>query len=97
MILVNTKIIIDCYQKHRISRSAFEAWIAEAERSTWSSFIDIKNRYRSADLLPGNRVVINIKGNKYRLVIKVNYRVRIIEIRFAGTHAEYDKIDAETI
>ena len=97
MILVNKEKIIKCYEKHRISQSAFEAWVAEAERANWSSFLEIKNRYSSADPLSGSRVVINIKGNKFRLVIKVNYQVHIIEVRFAGTHAEYDKIDAETI
>ena len=97
MILVNKGLIIKCYEKHRISQSAFETWVAEAERSTWNSFIDIKNRYSSADSISGSRVVINIKGNNYRLVIKVNYRMHIIEVRFAGTHAEYNKIKAETI
>lgn len=58
---------------------------------------DILDRYRSADILSGNRVVFNIKGNRYRLIVKIHYNTGIVYIRFIGTHAEYDRIDAETI
>ena len=54
-------------------------------------------RYRSADILPGNRVVFNIKGNTYRLVVYVNYAAGKVFVRFVDTHAEYDRIDAESI
>lgn len=58
---------------------------------------DILDRCRSADILSGNRVVFNIKGNRYRLIVKIHYNTGIVYIRFIGTHAEYDRIDAETI
>ncbi len=57
----------------------------------------IKNIFASADILPGNRVVFNIKGNSYRIVVQVNYRTQTMLIRFIGTHAEYDKVHAESV
>jgi mRNA interferase HigB len=63
----------------------------------WSKPTDIKEVFRSADILANDRVVFNISGNKYRLVVAVHYRGRRVYIRFIGTHAEYDRIDAATI
>jgi len=74
-----------------------EAWYAEAKKAEWKSFSDIKTRYRSADVIAGNRVVFNICGNKYRLIVKVQYQLGIVYIRFIGTHAEYDKVDAKEV
>lgn len=70
------------------------SWFKEAEDATWSSPSEIKARYASASFLPGNRVVFNIKGNRYRLIAAVRYDLGIVFIRFVGTHAEYDAIDA---
>lgn len=63
----------------------------------WSKPTDIKDMFRSADILANDRVVFNIGGNKYRLVVAVHYRGRRVYIRFVGTHAEYDRIDAATV
>lgn len=63
----------------------------------WSKPTDIKDMFRSADILANDRVVFNIGGNKYRLVVAVHYRGRRVYIRFVGTHAEYDRIDAVTV
>jgi mRNA interferase HigB len=63
----------------------------------WSKPTDIKETFRSADILANHRVVFNIRGNKYRLVVAVHYRGKRIYIRFVGTHAEYDRIDAATV
>lgn len=60
-------------------------------QADWASFSHIKEKYKSADVLPGNRVVFNIKGNAYRLVVQIHYSTKIVFIRFIGTHAEYDK------
>lgn len=76
---------------------ALKAWYYEARYAAWKTPDDIKQRYGSADILPDNRVVFNIKGNNYRLVVKIHYNMGIVYIRFVGTHTEYDKIDAETI
>jgi mRNA interferase HigB len=70
---------------------ALNAWVAEAKDAKWNTTIDIKNRYRSADFLADNRVIFNIKGNHYRLVVKVKYQNEIVVIEWVGTHAEYSK------
>lgn len=73
------------------------AWFHEARIADWSTPADIKASYRNASILGNNRVVFNIGGNKYRLVVAVNYRARIVFIRFIGSHVEYDRINAEEI
>jgi len=79
------------YKKHANVKSALESWFSEANTATWATPQDIKNQYRSADFLAGNRVIFNIKGNHYRLVVKVRYQNGIALVEWVGTHAEYDK------
>ena len=74
-----------------------EAWYHRTRNSEWSGPHDVKAEYRSASILKGGRVVFNIAGNKYRLVVKINYQTRQVFIRFIGTHREYDDINSETI
>lgn len=74
-----------------------KAWYAEARRAAWRTPGDIKEKYRSASFLADNRVVFNIGGNKHRLVVHVNYPSGLVLIKFVGSHAEYDAIDATTI
>lgn len=85
------------WKEHTDAEQALKSWFKEASENRWQEPGDIKKRYPSADILPGNRVVFNIKGNHYRLIVKIHYNTGIVYIRFVGTHAEYDKIDAETI
>ena len=73
------------------------AWVSVVKAADWSRPIDLKEVFRSADILPNDRVVFNIGGNKYRLVVAVHYRGKRVFVRFIGTHAEYDRIDAATI
>jgi mRNA interferase HigB len=73
------------------------AWHKEAESVDWSSPADIKRQFGTASILRAGRVVFNIAGNKYRLVVAIRYDLKIVFIRFVGTHAEYDKIDAEEV
>ena len=73
------------------------AWIDEARKANWSSPAEIKAQFRNASILKSRRVVFNIKGNSYRLVVAVVYRFGAIYIKFVGTHAQYDAIDADTI
>ncbi len=82
---------------HADVRQPLFAWFAEVERADWKSPDDVKAQYASASFLAGNRIVFNIKGNKYRVVVAVRYEFSVVYIRFVGTHAEYDKIDATTI
>jgi mRNA interferase HigB len=79
------------------SKEQLEAWYHEAKRASWTSWEDIKEKYRSASILKDNRVVFNIGGNKYRLVVKINYEAQVIYIRFVGTHKDYDRVDAGEI
>jgi mRNA interferase HigB len=82
---------------YRDSKDSFEAWYHEAESAAWNTPVDIKKIYRSASILKDNRVVFNICGNKYRLVVKINYELKLIFIRFVGTHKDCDNINAEEI
>ena len=79
------------------ARQALLAWYAEAEGANWRTPAEIKAQYRNASIVAGNRVVFNICGNKYRLVVKVHYNTGVVYIRFIGTHAEYDRIDVTTV
>lgn len=83
--------LISFSQKHANAKKALDVWFDEASRAMWQTPQDIKAQYRSADFLVDNRVIFNIKGNHYRLVIKVRYQNGIVFIEWIGTHAEYDK------
>jgi len=74
-----------------------KAWHAEASRAVWRSPSDIKAQYRNASIVGNNRVVFNIAGNKYRLIVAFAYRLQTAYIKFVGTHDDYDKIDAATV
>ncbi len=97
MHVVALKSLREFWEQHADSQAALRAWHREAKAACWKSFDDIKRRHRSADCLPGNRVVFDIKGNSYRLVVRVHYNTGRVYIRFVGTHSDYDKINAETI
>jgi mRNA interferase HigB len=74
-----------------------KAWYQEASKALWDGPRDIKADYPTASFLQDNRVIFNIKGNHYRLIVRINYSYKIVWIRFIGTHAQYDKIDATKI
>lgn len=79
------------------ARAPLESWYEEALKATWSSPHSVKDHYRSASICDNNRVVFNIGGNKYRLVVEIQYRVGIVWVKFIGTHAQYDQIDVESV
>ena len=81
----------DFKRKHADSRGPLDVWRAEVENAGWSGPQDVKNRYPSASFLADNRVIFNIKGNSFRLVIKAKYQNGIVLVEWVGTHAEYDK------
>ncbi len=97
MRVISKKTLRDFWTNHVDAEHALKAWYHESEQASWKSPASIKLDYPSVSVLQNNRVVFNIKGNRYRLVIRINYKYQIIWIRFIGTHAEYDKIDANTI
>jgi mRNA interferase HigB len=80
----------------RRAEEPLKAWYAEARRAMWTSPADVKARYRSASILKSGRVVFNVGGNAFRLVVHVHYGKQIVFVRFVGTHDEYDAIDAQT-
>jgi mRNA interferase HigB len=79
------------------ARQASLAWYRRALAADWSSPAGVKADFGTASVLKGGRVVFNVAGNKYRIVAWINYPYRVLYIRFIGTHAEYDRIDAQTI
>jgi mRNA interferase HigB len=79
------------------AKAPLESWYAEAKYAEWSSPADVKAQYGTASILQDGRVVFNIGGNKYRLVVWINYDFFTIYVRFVGTHKEYDAIDAQTV
>ncbi len=79
------------------AKRALEDWHAQVSHADWATPAEVKAQYGEASILKGSRVVFNICGNKYRLIVQINYPYRVVYIRFVGTHAEYDQIDAETI
>ena len=87
----------DFWEKHADSDQYLKTWHETAKNATWNSPNDIKVNYINASILKDSRVVFNIKGNSYRLIVKFNYDRQWAFIRFIGTHAEYDKINADTI
>jgi mRNA interferase HigB len=97
MRVLSRRTLVRFWEKHPDVEEALKAWFKEVEHASWRTPSEIKARYRGADFLPGNRIVFNIKGNKYRLVVKINFPAQIVYIRFIGTHAHYDRIDAEKI
>ena len=79
------------------SEGALKAWFAEAKLAQWTSPQDVKNQYANARFIANNRVVFNIKGNDYRLIVAIAYKMQYVYVKFIGTHAEYDKVDAATV
>jgi mRNA interferase HigB len=91
------KHFIESRPEHADSRDAALAWYREALHADWASPGHVKRQIRSASILKDGRVVFNIAGNKYRIVVWINYPYRVVYVRFIGTHAEYDRIDAQTV
>jgi mRNA interferase HigB len=73
------------------------AWVFEVRNSDWNNAGELKLKYRNASILTSKRVVFNIKGNQYRLIVDIEYKLKIVFVVWFGTHKEYDKIDAKTV
>jgi mRNA interferase HigB len=97
MRIISKAALRDFWGTHPDAEQPLRAWHSEAKSAAWKTPVDVKDKYRSASILGDNRVVFNIGGNKYRLVVKINYSFQIIYVRFVGTHKEYDDINAEEI
>jgi mRNA interferase HigB len=97
MRVISRKCLREFWEKHPDARQSLQAWLTDIHPAEWKSPSEIKDVYRNASFLANNRVVFNIKGNSYRLVVVIQYTHGILYIRFVGTHGEYDRIDATTI
>jgi mRNA interferase HigB len=95
--IIAKRVLREFWEKHRDCEQYLKTWYQTANSSDWKSPNDIKQTYANASIIANNRVVFNIKGNDYRLVVKFNYQRQWAFIRFIGTHREYDKIDSTTI
>lgn len=83
--------------RHTGAEQPLRAWYYDVENADWRSPADVKREYANASIVSDNRVVFNIAGNKYRLVVAVNYQYRMCYVRFVGTHKAYDRIDVSTV
>ncbi len=97
MRIIALKTLCAFWQQHPDAKQALQAWYHDAKHVAWKTPADIKNAYCNASVVGNNRVVFNIKGNEYRLVVAVQYQYGIVYIRFVGTHQQYDKIDATAV
>jgi len=97
MHVISSKRLVDFYVVHPDAKSPLEIWYHMLAQSNFPTPDSIKQKFRTADFLPGDRVVFNIKGNTYRIVVKIKYQTKTIFVRFVGKHAEYSRINAETI
>jgi mRNA interferase HigB len=91
------KAFLDRSPGHVDAREPVMAWYRQVRSADWAAPADVKRAVRSASILKDGRVVFNIAGNKYRVVVWINYPYKVMYIRFIGTHRQYDKIDAQTV
>lgn len=97
MRIIARRTLREFWESHPDAEGPLLAWYREVEKENWDTPAKVKERYASASIVGNNRVVFNIRGNAYRLIVAINYPYRVVYIRFVGTHAEYDRIDAEEV
>lgn len=97
MRIISTRTLREFWERHPQAEIPLRAWYAEVSNADWKTPADITAVHRNASFLAGNRVVFNIKGNDFRLIVAVRYTPGPMLVRFIGTHAEYDRIDAATV
>jgi mRNA interferase HigB len=85
------------HRDHAALKSALDAWFDEVRKARWSSAADVKRSYATASIISADRIVFNIKGNDYRLVVSADFEKSIVWIKWIGTHKDYDKIDVREV
>ena len=97
MRVIAKRTLREFWETYRDARGPLEAWYEEASKAVWRTPHDVKASYRSASVVGDDRIVFNIAGNKYRLVVAVDWRRQLAFVKFVGTHKEYDGIDVRTV
>jgi len=97
MRVIAVRTLRQFWETHADAEQPLKAWYQDAKNAEWSEPKDIKQKYANASIICGERVVFNIKGNAYRLIVAIRYDLQIVFLKFIGTHAEYDKVDAATV
>lgn len=97
MRIIAKKTLRQYWERYPDAEEPLLAWYREVEEEDWDTPAKLKAKYGNASIVAGSRAVFNIKGNDYRLVVKINYEYRIVYVRFVGTHAEYDRIDVKEV
>lgn len=97
MRIIAKSTLHEFWRRRPDAKDSLLAWYRQVERAAWANSAELKKQYASASVINNERVVFNIKGNNYRLVVKIDYTYGLVYICFVGTHAEYDSVDAETV
>nr|MBC7613891.1 type II toxin-antitoxin system HigB family toxin [Pseudopedobacter sp.] len=97
MRIIAKKTLVNFYEKHASSKESLEAWFLEVSNSVWQKPEDVIIDYPSADVITGKRFVFNIKGNHFRLIADIEFKLKIVFIVWIGTHAAYDKINVKEV
>lgn len=97
MRVISKRTLREFWQKHNDCKQQLKYWFRETEKANWKNMNELKKDFSSASILKDNKICFDIKGNNYRLITKLNFEYQICYIRFIGTHADYDKIDANNV
>lgn len=97
MRIIAKKTLRKFWERHPDAKGPLLAWYGEVEHEDWAKPADVKAKYGHASIIDSERVVFNIKGNHYRLVVRIDYVRRIVYVRFVGTHADYDGVNAKEV
>ncbi len=97
MRVLSKRKLREFWKRHPDAEQPLAEWYKTVEKADWEAPYQVARTYRSVSIIPGNRLVFNIKGNRYRVVVKVVYEFRRVYVRFVGTHAEYNRIDAAEV
>jgi mRNA interferase HigB len=95
--VISRKTLVEFYEGHADVREPLEIWYRVCKKAVWNSFNEVQQAYPTADVVGDDRVVFNIKGNKYRLVARFSFRYKVIQVKWIGPHSKYDSIDVSKV
>jgi mRNA interferase HigB len=95
--VISRKFLVEFYLMHADSKDSLEMWFKICKRASWNNFNEVRKTYPTADVVGDDRMVFNIKGNKYRLIARFSFRYKAIQVKWIGTHAEYDTLDVRKV